>query len=95
MGQEWSGLGGSIVTVMQPEAGIRDDATGPHRSGSARGRFLAEPEMRPVLVIIADVLSQKPLQMLFVDCDHMIEQVTAATPRFGCLTPLILIFILH
>jgi hypothetical protein len=80
MGQEWSGLGGSIVTVMKPtEAGMRDDATGSERSGSGGGRFLAEPEMPPVLVIMADVLSQKSFQMLFVDCDHMIEQITAAT----------------
>ena len=49
------------------------------QSGSGRGRFLAEPEMRPVVVIIADVLNQKPLQMLFVDGYHMIEQVMAAT----------------
>jgi hypothetical protein len=33
--------------VMQPaEAGMRDDATGSDRSGSGRGGFLAEPEMR-------------------------------------------------
>lgn len=65
---------------MQPaEARVRDDATRSHRSRSARGRSLAEPKMCPVLVIIADVLGQKPLQMLIVvDCDHMVEQVPSA-----------------
>ena len=59
--------------------GVRDEATGSQRSESGRRRFLAEPQMRPVVVIIADVLRQKPLQMFFADGDHMIEQVPTAT----------------
>ena len=41
--------------------------------------------MRPVLVIIADVVIHEPFQMVFFEYDHMIEQfaTTAANEPFG------------
>jgi hypothetical protein len=41
--------------------------------------------MRPVLVIIADVLVHQTFQMPLVQDNHMIEQITAAVadPTFG------------
>ena len=40
--------------------------------------------MRPVLVIIAEVVFHEPFQMVFVEYDHMIEQfaTTAANEPF-------------
>ena len=35
--------------------------------------------MNPIVVIIADVLAKEPPQVVFVECDHMIEKLTAAT----------------
>src|SRR5262249_21250454 len=42
-----------------------------------RGVF-RKPQMRPVMVVIADVLSHKPFQMPFVQNNHMIQQVSSA-----------------
>ena len=41
--------------------------------------------MCPVLVIIADVLAQQPLEMPFIPYDHVIQQVssTVTNPAFG------------
>ena len=36
--------------------------------------------MRPVVVVVADVLGHEPLEMPFVEYDDVIEQVPAATP---------------
>ncbi len=73
-------LGGSLVPVMQPaEARMGANTTGTRTSSSANRRFLAEPEVSPVFVIIAHVLSQEPLQMLFVDGNHMIQQIAPTT----------------
>ena len=36
--------------------------------------------MRPVVVVVADVLDHEPLEMPFVEYDDVIERVPAATP---------------
>jgi hypothetical protein len=36
------------------------------RDWPARGRVLREPEMRPVLMVVAHVLGHKPLEMPFI-----------------------------
>jgi hypothetical protein len=45
--------------------------------------------MRPIIVIIADVLTHQPLQMMFIQDDDVIQQVspTAAHPAFGDAIP--------
>ena len=40
--------------------------------------LLAQAQMRPVLMVIADILVHHPLQMTFVEDDDVIEQVSAA-----------------
>ena len=47
-------------------------------------RFFCQAEMRPVLVIIADVVIHEAFQMVFIEYDHMIEQFapTAADEPF-------------
>ena len=41
-------------------------------------RFFLQAKMRPVLVIIADIVVHEAFQMVFVKHDHMAEQVPAA-----------------
>lgn len=44
-------------------------------------RLLAQPEMRPILVVIADVFVHQPFQMVLVEHDDMVGQVAATTPH--------------
>jgi hypothetical protein len=37
--------------------------------------------MRPIFVIVADVVIHKPSQMVFIEYDDMVEQITAARPN--------------
>ena len=47
--------------------------------------FLGQCKMRPVVVIVANVLVHQPLQMAFVENDYVVEQIAAAVadPAFG------------
>ena len=40
---------------------------------------LPESQMRPVLMIVADIFGEQSLQMVFVHRDNVIQQVMAAT----------------
>ena len=35
--------------------------------------------MNPIVVMIADVLAKEPPQVAFIQCNHMIEKLPAAT----------------
>jgi hypothetical protein len=56
-------------------------------------RILFEGIVNPVIVIVVDIIANKPAEMLFVECDDMIENLAAAAshPAFrnpilpGCL----------
>jgi len=65
---------------------------GPYRAshcgtahGPARWRVLHQPQMRPICMVIADVLAHESIQMQFVYYDHVIKQVSAAAshPTLG------------
>ena len=58
---------------------MRKDATWGHGANSARWCSLPESEMRAVLVVVADVFREQSLQMAFVHCNDVVQQVTAAT----------------
>jgi len=81
-----SGVSGSnVVSMMQtaePRRGndlcIRCCAL---TSLSLSRRLLAQPEMRPILVVIADVFVHQAFQMAFVENDDMVEEVSAAIPN--------------
>ena len=74
------GSGSPTVTMMQPsQALMRADATRGHGATSAAGCSLPESEIRAVLVVVAEVRRKQPLQMAFIDCNDVIQQVTAAT----------------
>ena len=44
------------------------------------GVSFAKPKMRPVVVVVADVVVHKALQMAFIENDDMVEQITVASP---------------
>lgn len=67
--------------VQTTEPGRRHDPTAcdsPVRCLTARRRFLRQPKMRSVALVVADVLIHQPLQMALIKNDHMVEQVAAA-----------------
>jgi len=53
-----------------------------HRCTACR-RFLLQREMRPILVVVADVLIHQALQVTFIQNDDMVEQI--AVPRQNCI----------
>ncbi len=80
-----AGSSGQVVTMMQT-------AKPRHRYDSATGFgtllclttgwcSLLQREVRPVIVVVADVFAQESHQMPFVEYDHMVEQIAAATPH--------------
>ena len=48
------------------------------------GRFLRQREVRPVVLIVADVVIHQAFQMAFVQNNHMVKQIasTVANPTF-------------
>jgi len=79
----------SVVTMMQATESWHGYDL-PRRLGrpsrnSSTGRFFSQRKMRPVFVIVADILFHKSSQMTFVQHDDMIEQVssTVANPALG------------
>ena len=64
--------------MQAAESCLRDHTTTMRRTDSACWRFLAQPQVRGVLVVVADVFAEKALQVPLVEHDHMIEQITAA-----------------
>ena len=82
------------IPVMQPAHPRQpDDLRARRRSvldGSAHRRVLPEPAMRPVLVMVRDVLAEQASEMPFVEDDHMVEQLCpdASDPAFrGSVLP--------
>ena|ERR1700740_3176872 len=79
-------LGCPIITMMQSTQSIKGKhATRGYAASSAPWRSLAQPKVRAVFVMIADVLEKQPLQMPLVQSNHMVEQLAAAAshPTLG------------
>jgi len=69
----------SIVAVMQStDSRTRHDEAGTCRRSSTGGRSLLQSEMRSILVVVRDVFRKQPLQMPFVQRNHVIEEITSA-----------------
>ncbi len=58
---------------------MRKNVSGSHAPGSAVQCSLLESEVRPVVVIVADIISEQTPQVALTHCDHVIQQVTPAT----------------
>ena len=81
--------GSELVAVMQASKPRYGNNLRVHRRTLCRcasgRRILAQAEMCPVIMVIANVLRHEPLQMASVDNNNMIEQLSAAGtyPSFG------------
>jgi hypothetical protein len=55
------------------------------RYRSTDWRVLRESQVRPIFMVIAHILGQQPLEVLLVQDDHVIQQVSTATsdPALG------------
>ena len=66
--------------MMQPAESVpRQDATSGRGTSSPIRCSLPESQMRPVFVIVADVLGEQALQMAIIERDDVIQQIAAAT----------------
>src|ERR1035441_7877002 len=75
-----------VIAVMQPaNALLANHGTLFPRACPASRRLLVQPEVGSVVVIIGNVLGEESLQMAFIQRDHVVEQVAAATsdPTLG------------
>ncbi len=64
----------TVVSVMQAaESSVRNNRTPSGRTNSAARFFLALSEVGAVIVIVADVLGKKSLQVVLVQSDDMVE----------------------
>src|SRR5712691_5039650 len=44
-------------------------------------RVLGQPQMGSIVVVVADIFAHESFQMAFIEHDHMVQQVAAATPN--------------
>src|SRR3990172_2951243 len=66
----------SIVTVMQAaESRLGQHATQTHGTLPAGWCVLAESQMCSVLVVVAHIIGEKPLQVVFIEGNNVIQQV--------------------
>ena len=65
--------------MVQPsQSSMRYDPTGGRTGNSGGWCLFRETEMRAVFVVVADVLIEQPFQMAFMECDDVVQEVSAA-----------------
>src|ERR1035437_3419957 len=78
------GLGRDYVAVMQTtESRQGDNLLSPQRHRhchSTNGRVFPKSEMRPVLVVITNVIFEQSPQVPLIENDHVVEQVSTYAP---------------
>ena len=78
------GLGRDCVAVMQTtESRQGDNLLSPQRHRhchSTNGRVFPKSEMRPVLVVITNVIFEQSPQVPLIENDHVVEQVSTYAP---------------
>jgi hypothetical protein len=67
--------------VETTQSRMADHRTGGRGTDSAARGFLAETEMRAVLVMVGDVFGKEPLQMPLIESNDMVEQLAAPSAR--------------
>jgi hypothetical protein len=66
--------------MQTTKARHRDNARRKHRLFCRRSTawsLLRQPEMCPVVVVVADVLTHEAFQMCFIEYNHMVQKITA------------------
>jgi len=71
--------------MQTAESYLRDHPTTVHGADSAARHFLAQPEMRAVLVVVVGAFAEKAFQVPFIEHDHMVQQIApkALRPALG------------
>ena len=54
------------------------DPTRSYGTDPAARRPLLKSEMRPVLMMVTNVLREQSLQMAFIQCNHVVQEVSSA-----------------
>jgi hypothetical protein len=65
--------------MQAAESCVRDYSTAMHGADSAARRFLVQPQMRAVFVVVTDIFTEKAFQMPLVEHDYVVEQVAPTT----------------
>ena len=74
-----SGLGRSIVTMVQPaESFLRKDPTRSCGTNPAVRCPLLKSEVRAVLMMVTNILAEQSLQMAFIQRNSVVQQVSSA-----------------
>ena len=67
-----------MMQAAQPRHRYDPRIVGTYSRRSVFRSVLAQPEMRPILVVVADVLGHETFQVALVQDNHMIQQVSPA-----------------
>ena len=84
-----SGSGGQVVAMMQTahpwHRYYSATCIGVAHCRATGRRSFPQREMRPVVVMVADILAHQPFQMPSIENDHMVEEIPAAVadPTLG------------
>ena len=70
--------------VEPAESLVRKDLTRSYRTNPAFRCPLLKSEMRAVLMVVTNILREQSLQMAFIQCNNLVQQVssTASHPTF-------------
>ena len=78
-----------MMKAAEPGAGDhRRSRRRPRLHGPSIRRVFFEGIVNPVVVIVADVIANEPPEMLFVECDDMIENLAAAASHPAFRNPI-------
>src|ERR1035438_9274547 len=52
-----------------------------YRGWPTCGRILRESEVRSIVMVVANILRHQPFEVLLIQDDHVVQQVSSATPH--------------
>ena len=52
-----------------------------YRGWPTCGRILRESEVRSIFMVVANILRHQPFEVLLIQDDHVVQQVSSATPH--------------
>jgi len=64
--------------MQSADSFVRKDATASHGTSSSARRSFPQSQMRAIIVVVANVFGEQPLQMAFVHRDDMVQQIMPA-----------------
>jgi hypothetical protein len=65
--------------MVQPtESLLSEDPTRSYRTNAAVRCPLLKSEMRAVLMMVTNIFREQSLQMVFIQCNHVVQEVSSA-----------------